>query len=135
MTSAQVTSQSRVVNNYLRSLPLYDTLSVKVMQRINQNTFSITPEYKLKLINVLNSLDPAKASEICLLVIHYYFLTIRDSNPFIPSNCTAKSSRNIANNLPYDIRVSSSGKGISFDIDKLPAQFQALLGICCLSEL
>ena len=112
--------------NYLRSLPLYDTLVSDLTKRVNENNISITPEYKAKLTQVLNSLDSSRSLEVTLLLIHYHFISNPENNPFTLTNLNSKTSR--SNNLPYDIRINSSGKGVSFDIDKLPTPFQALLG-------
>jgi hypothetical protein len=121
-----------MTNNNLRKFPLYDTLVAKLSQRVNQENYSVTPEYKSRLSTILSNLDPARGTEISLLLIHYYFLTTPDSNPFTLSNCTVKSSaRSSVNNLPYNIRISPPGTGYSFDIDTLPIPFQALLGIYC----
>lgn len=122
-------------NNYLHILPLYDILVEKLTKKINQENFSVTEEYKNRLRTVLSNLDPPRANQIVILLIHYYFLTHPNStNPFTLENCSAKStSRNKISNLPYDIIVSSSGKGLSFDIkdDKVPIPLQALLGVYC----
>lgn len=133
MTSRQATSLSgTMTNNYLRSLPLYDTLVAKLSQRVNQGQYSITPEYKLRLTTILSNLDSTRATEVALLLIHCYYLVNPDSNPFTPTNCSVKtSSRSNVSNLPYDIKISSSGKGFSFELEKIPMQVQALLGIYC----
>ena len=133
MVSKQLASQpAAIINNCVRNLPLYDTLLSNLTDRANQENFSITPEYKNKLCTVLNSLDPPRATEIALLLIHYYFLVNPNSNPFTINNCNSKtSSRSNFNALPYGIKISSSGKGFSFDIDTLPIPFQALLGTYC----
>lgn len=121
-----------MTNSYLRALPLYDTLVGKLAKRVNQGNLTITPEYKLRLTSILSNLDPSRANEVALLLIHYYFLTNHDSNPFTTANCNVKpSSRSNVNVLPYDIKIGSLGKGCSFDLDKLPIEFQALLGIYC----
>lgn len=120
--------------NYLRILPLYDTLVDKLTKKINQENFSITDEYKNRLKSILSNLDPSRANHIVLLLVHYYFLTHPNSNPFTLENCSIKStSRSKVSNLPYDIIISSSGKGLSFDYDdnKVPHPLQALLGVYC----
>lgn len=121
-------------NNYLRILPLYDTLVEKLTTKINQENFFITDEYKNRLKFVLSNLDPSRANQVALLLIHYYFLTHPNSNPFTLENCSMKSaSRNSISNLPYDIKISSSGTGLSFDFndDKVPPPLQVLLGVYC----
>ena len=132
MISDQLISQHTVAKTYVRILPLYNTLIANLTQRVNQGSISVTSEYKSKLMATLNSLDPTRAREVSLLLIHYYFLLNPEYNPFINLNRINKpSSRSINVNLPYDIRPSPSGTGLSFDIDKLPSSFQALLGIYC----
>lgn len=119
---------------YTRKLPLYDTLIAKLSEKASKEGLTITPEYKTKLVSVLNSLNPEQASQVALLLIHYYFLNNPYSNPFTSANSKINSRTNRGSkseNLPFDIKISSSGKGFSFDIDTLPVAIQALLGIYC----
>ena len=118
------------VNTYVRVLPMYDHLSQKLSEKISQGNFSVTSEYRSRLSAVLNSLNIEQAEQIMLLIIHHYFLTHSDSNPFVSENCNIKGG-NRSRHFPYGIRVSPSGKGCSFDVEKLPIPLQALLGIYC----
>jgi hypothetical protein len=113
-------------------LPLYDTLAERLTKRVNQENFSITDEYRKKLESILNTLDPAHADQIVLLLIHYYFLEHPNINPFTLENCTVKpTSRNNTSNLPYGIKPGPSRKGLSFDPNETPMPLQALLGTYC----
>jgi len=131
MTVAQTqVGSSEAMSTYVHSLPLYDYLARKLSDKISQGNFSVTPNYKAKLCAALSSLTIEQAEQIALLIIHYYFLTNSGRNPFIPENCVSRGTSR-GRNLPYGIKISPSGKGFSFDIDKFPASFQALLGIYC----
>lgn len=110
--------------SYSRALPLYNTLADKLIKREN---FSITNEYRSRLEVALSNLDPPRTNQVTLLLIHYYFLEHPNTNPFIPENYNTKTSRN----LPYNIKISSSGTGLSIDLNKLPTPLQALLGMYC----
>ena len=112
----------------IRKLPIYDKLSADLNQRIAPGVIDITLEHKTKICTILNSMKPAQAMEVTLLLIHHTYLTNPELNPFTPANCNPKGSKN----LPYDIHISPSLKGFSFDFDKLPPTCQALLGIYCL---
>ena len=110
---------------YCRPLPLCDTL-------LSKSKTEITDEDKNKILSILNELDPSRTNQIVVLLIHCYFLNNPNLNPFTPENCTTKtSSRNSANNLPYDIKIGPSGKGLSFDFDALILPTQLLLGAYC----
>jgi hypothetical protein len=107
----------------LRPLPMYDTLAEKLA---NQENFLITTDYKNRLNFTLSNLDPSRANQVAILLIHFYFLTNPNLNPFVLTKSTSRNS------LPYDIKMSSSGsKGCSFDLDQLSPQFQAILGMYC----
>lgn len=120
-------------NTNLRRLPLYENLLNRLTEKVNQKQVSITPEFTAKLACILNTLDPDRANQVALLFIHYFFANSTDlNNPFTINNCTQKSSRQTSV-LPFDIKTSSTGKGFSFDLNKIPTPFQALLGVyCCL---
>ena len=110
---------------YCRPLPLYDALVAK-------SKSTITNEDKIRIESILNELDPARANQIVVLLIHSYFLNNPTMNPFTPENCSIKTtSRNSVNNLPYDIKIGPSGKGLSFDFDQLTLPIQLLLGSFC----
>jgi len=127
MTVIQTGSNApKEVTSFVHPLPLYDALAKKLSEKLSQGNFSVTPNYRVRLRTVLSSLSKDQAEQVALLLIHYHFLNNPESNPFTPENCTSKNR-----NLPYGIKISPSGKGLSFDLDKLPASFQALLGTYC----
>lgn len=115
---------------HVRILPLYDNLTKQLSEKVSKGNFSVTPEYRSKLYSMLSSLTIEQSEQITLLIIHYYFLTNNDKNPFTNENCNQKGGSRMRN-LPYGIKISPSGKGFSFDIDKVPILFQALLGMYC----
>lgn len=123
------TNMSVAINPNLRKFPLYETLLAKLTEKVNQSQISITPEYTSKLACILNNLDLERSKQVTLLLIHYLFANSTEpTNPFTTNNCTQKSS-----GLPFDIKTSPNGKGFSFDLNKIPPAFQALLGVyCCL---
>lgn len=121
---------SETLNARVFELPLYTNLAQQLSEKVSQGNFLITPDYRSKLCNVLSSLGVNQSEQIALLLIHYYFLTNPNKNPFTYENCNSKSG-NRSRNLPFGIKISPSGKGFSFDIDKLPIAFQALLGSYC----
>jgi hypothetical protein len=124
---------SVTINPNLRKFPLYETLLAKLTEKVNQSQISITPEYTSKLACILNSLDSERSIQVTLLFIHYFFAHSTDpTSPFTTNNCTQKSSRQ-SSVLPFDIKTSPTGKGFSFDLNKIPPDLQALLGVyCCL---
>ena len=110
---------------YCRPLPLYDTL-------ISKSKTVMTDEDKNQIESILNELDPSRANQIVILLVHCYFLNNPTMNPFTPENCSTKtSSRNSVNNLPYDIKIGPSGKGLSFDFDEITLPTQLLFGAYC----
>lgn len=110
---------------YSRKLPLYDVLVAKSKKEI-------TNEDKIQIESILNELDLARSNQIVVLLLHCYFLNNPTLNPFTPENCSVKTtSRNSINNLPYDIKIGPSGKGLSFDFDQLNLPTQLLLGAYC----
>ena len=128
MSSSQsLTLPNSDINSELRILPLYNTLAHQLTQKIREGKFSITSDYKNRLTIALNSLSRDHAEQITVLIIHYFYLTNVQGNPFIRDEFTTKGSFK----LPYEMRVSTTGKGLSFNIDAFPSSFQALLGIYC----
>jgi hypothetical protein len=110
---------------YCRKLPLYDTLIIKCKKEI-------TNEDKVQIESILNELDLARTNQIVILLVHCYYLNNPNINPFTLENCSIKTtSRNSVNNLPYDIKIGPSGKGLSFDFDQLNLTTQLLLGAYC----
>lgn len=100
-----------------KTLPLYDLLVQRLNQQNQQQPIIIDTNYLIRLTEVLTSLEPNQAEQVALLIIHYYYSTTNQ-----PLDLT---------NLPYGIKLSSSGKGFSFDPNLLPVSFLALLGTYC----
>jgi len=98
------------MNSHIQKLPLYDLFNTK-------HEAPITQAYIDKLTTTLSSLTPDQAQQVALLLIHHYHLT--QSYPFDRST------------LPYGMKISSSGKGFSFDLSTLPNTFILLLGNYC----
>lgn len=104
---------------YCRKLPLYDNLASKCETSIDDE----------RVKGILNELDPARSKQIVILLVHNYFLKNPKVNPFKPENNVTKS-RNSINNLPYDIKISSSGIGLSFDYDHIDVPTKLLSAYC-----
>ena len=119
----QSSPQGTVVNR----LPMYDLLVSRLNERLASKSFSLGPDYVMKLSTILSSLGPDQAEQLALLLVHHYFLlNPTGPNPFVPKT----TGRGAANRLPYEIKMST-GKGFSFDPASLPPPFQALIGTFC----
>lgn len=92
------------------TLPLYESLAQKNQQQSNVVDTECLTE-------ILTSLDPQQAQQVALLLIHHYYITT--------GQCIN------ANNLPYGIKLSSSGKGFSFDPNMLTQDLLCILNTYC----
>ena len=93
-------------------LPLGDNLFQKVAQR----TKPVDVNLLQAQIDLLSSdqkdhLSVEQRNHLALLLIHYYYASGGTGDPF-------RSQKK--SDLPYDIRVNSTGKGCSFDLSGLP---------------
>jgi hypothetical protein len=130
MALAVLDGQMVVPTSYVRPFPLYDHLATQLNAKINQGNFSINEEYLENLHKVLNSLNEDQAKQVTVLLIHHYFLSCPDQQPFVPNNLK-HSGRSGPSSLPFGIRPGPGGKGFSFELDQLTRPLQALLGIFC----
>jgi len=110
---------------YIRPFPLYDHLQAKLSTR----TKTVTRE---TLSVALNQLDLEAAEQVALLLIHYYFLNNPTFNIFTPENCERlRSSQNRKSTLPFGIKISPGGRGISVDMNMIPDHLVMILAEFC----
>ncbi len=93
-------------------LPLGDTL----LQKSSQKVQPVDQNLLLPQIELLNQ---EQRNHMVLLLIHYYYVSGGTGNPFQSQKKT---------DLPYDLRVNSTGKGCSFDPTVLPPILLNALG-------
>lgn len=115
--------------------PLYDTLTQKFNQKLKLGNFSVNSEYRKRLHHILNLATPDQYEQIVVILIHYYMIT----NPGLTEEQVKeefisgknKSRKTYDGELPYKLDISGSGKGMSIEIDSIPAQVCAILGSYC----
>lgn len=93
-------------------LPLGD----KLFQKAAQRTRPIDLKLFLAQIDLLTA---QQRDHILLLLIHYYYVSGGTGDPF-------RSQKK--SDLPYDLRMNSTGKGCSFDPNTLPPLLLNTLG-------
>jgi len=98
-------------------LPLYDILREKLTQQNQLQPIIVGEDYISRLTEVLASVDTQRSEQVALLLIHYHFSV--NNQPLE------------APNLPYGIKLSSSGKGLSLDASLVPIPLLALIGTYC----
>ena len=103
----------------LQKLPLYDLLAKTSSEK--------SPEI-VKLGKILDELSPKQATQVALLIIHYYFSTSSSGgyNPFVRSKNTGKT----LDSLPYAIKMNNES-GFSFDLGSLPQDLKLVLWNYC----
>lgn len=101
------------------SLPLYDYLCARYTQR-----GGLSPSMNINLIREsLGQLPPEICEHLLCLVIHYYYLTNTNLSIFTPENCDPKVKKPI---LPYGMKISPGGKGLSLLWESLPDGLQVI---------
>ena len=111
-------------NRYVRKFLLYDNLKSELNKRLQNNKFKLSQEILKELGLKLCNAEARHIKHILAIIIHYYF-SINKNNPFVKINGRMNKK------LPYEIRTNNEGKGISFEIHKLPPIVQGLLCIYC----
>ncbi len=112
--------------NHVRALPIYEILRESLFKRIGQGWVCPTRE---KIASALNQSEPEQGQQIVLLMIHYYFMFNSQSNPFTLENC--ETARRSKSTLPFGIKVSPGGKGLSVDLNSAPDALVMLLAEFC----
>lgn len=113
---------------YLRAFPLYDSLYTKVAIRISTGWIAPTRE---RIADVLSQLDTNLGQQVSLLLIHYWFLINPQINPWTPDLITLEGRKSRKQALPYGMKISSGGKGVSVDINSIPDPLLLVLAEFC----
>lgn len=96
---------------YIRPFPLYDHLQEKSKGKILLRDVIIP-----SLSASLGRLEPKAGDQVLFFLIHFYFLT----NPGATFDSPKKA-------LPFGIKLSPGGRGVSFDLKSLPDQMIGIL--------
>lgn len=120
-----------------KPLPIYDLLVTQTNRRINNGELILSDnvlksadgsEIKQKLAAKLESLPPDAAEQVSLLLVHLYYSSGGQGNPF---RSLTKSSSKTGSGSPFKMKGNSHGKGYSFDLDQIHPNFQAVLATYC----
>ena len=101
-------------------IPLYDNLLAKKSQ---SGVPKVSPE---QISAILRGLNKEQCEQLTVIMIHFYHRTYGHIQPFtVPIN-------NKTRGLPYDIKISTSGKGFSFGYNSLPPDLRDIIIIYCM---
>ena len=114
-----------MAETYVRPFPLFNTLQNELAGRINTGWVCPTRE---KIALIISQLEREQAEHIALLLIHYYFSVVPHGGTFISE---IYDNRKGPKNIPFGARVSSGGKGVSFDINQVPNDLLMILAQYC----